>query len=81
MQQPIHIAHQTGKIVGSARSLAAQRSLQAGHSKRGSDALTGDVTDREPQFASGQRQKIVVVAADSERRAAGPRISQARDGW
>ncbi len=58
------------RFSGARVALASQRCLQAGHHQRRRDAFARDVADRHTELPLRQRQKIVIVSADAERRAA-----------
>ena len=60
-------------------ALAAEIGLQIGHEERGGNSLPGDVADDETETIGAEVEEVVIVAADSARRAAVTRIIETAD--
>src|SRR5260370_39093396 len=67
--------------VAGAHGVSAEGSLEAGHGEGGGDAFARDVAESDAEFAVGEGEKIVVVAADAKRGAAAARIIESGDFW
>src|SRR5271169_1011772 len=70
-----------GDVVACAHGIGAQGSLQAGHGEGGGDAFAGDVAKSDAEFAVGEGEKIVVVAAHTESGAAAAEVIESGNFW